>query len=146
MIKQYLILSSVFLWAGCILAISFMESWLKFRAPGITLPLGLGIGKLIFNTLNKIEWFFVAVIAICFIINLKNSFSNYDVLLALCVILLAIETLWLLPALDARAIQVIAGKKPEPSTLHWYFVGAEFIKLFSLLLFGWLFLKNLLIK
>lgn len=146
MIKQYLILSSVFLWAGCILAISFMESWLKFRAPGITLPLGLGIGKLIFNALNKIEWFFVAVIAICFIINFKNSFSSYDVLLALCVILLAMETLWLLPALDARAVQVIAGKKPEPSTLHWYFVGAEFLKLFSLLLFGWLFLKNLLIK
>ncbi|HQO86046.1 MAG TPA: hypothetical protein PKX84_00190, partial [Bacteroidia bacterium] len=44
------------LWIGFVSAISFMEAWLKFRAPGITIPLGLGIGRLVFNVLNKIEW------------------------------------------------------------------------------------------
>lgn len=40
-----------------------MEAWLKFRAPGITLPLGLGIGKLVFNALNKMGWLFLVIIA-----------------------------------------------------------------------------------
>ena len=38
-----------------VLAISFLETPLKFRAPGITLPLGLGIGRLVFRALNTVE-------------------------------------------------------------------------------------------
>jgi hypothetical protein len=33
-----------FVWLGMVLAISFLEAPLKFRAPGVTLPPGLGIG------------------------------------------------------------------------------------------------------
>ena len=33
-----------FTWLGMVLAISFLEAPLKFRAPGITVPLGLLIG------------------------------------------------------------------------------------------------------
>jgi hypothetical protein len=44
-----------FVWLGMVLAISFLETPLKFRAPGITLPLGLGIGRLVFRALNTVE-------------------------------------------------------------------------------------------
>ena len=44
-----------FVWLGMVLAISFLETPLKFRAPGITLPLGLGIGRLVFRALNTAE-------------------------------------------------------------------------------------------
>jgi len=43
-----------FLWIGFVAAISFMEAWIKFQAPGITVPLGLGIGKIVFAALNKV--------------------------------------------------------------------------------------------
>lgn len=36
-----------FIWFGMIGAISFMEAPLKFQAPGITLSLGLSVGRLI---------------------------------------------------------------------------------------------------
>ena len=42
-------------WLGMVLAISFVETPLKFRAPGITVPLGLGIGRLVFRVLNAAE-------------------------------------------------------------------------------------------
>ena len=45
----------LYLWAGVVLGISFLETPLKFKAPGITTVLGVGIGKLVFNALNKIE-------------------------------------------------------------------------------------------
>ncbi|HQW87358.1 MAG TPA: hypothetical protein PLH93_09245, partial [Flavobacteriales bacterium] len=45
-----------FVWVGFVCAISFMEAWLKFRAHGVTLPIGLGIGRLVFQALNRVEW------------------------------------------------------------------------------------------
>ena len=44
-----------FVWLGMLLAISFLETPLKFLAPGIALPLGLGIGRLVFRALNTVE-------------------------------------------------------------------------------------------
>jgi hypothetical protein len=35
-------------WLGMVLAISFLEAPLKFRAPGVTLAVGLGIDRLVF--------------------------------------------------------------------------------------------------
>jgi hypothetical protein len=60
----------VFVWVGFILAISFMEAWLKFLAPGITLELGLGIGKLIFNALNRVE---IVIISLLFLYSLNTN-------------------------------------------------------------------------
>lgn len=47
--------AALFVWLGMVLAISFLEAPLKFRAPGVTLPIGLGIGRLVFRALNTIE-------------------------------------------------------------------------------------------
>ncbi len=142
MMKQYFVLLPLLLWAGCIVAISFMESWLKFKAPGVTLPVGLGIGKLVFSALNKMEWFF-AVAAVAGFFVLKQSPERGTVLLfAAAVFLLVAQTFWLLPALDARATGVISGATLAPSNLHWYFVGAEIIKFSLLLILGYALLKQ----
>ena len=45
----------MFVWLGMVLAISFLEAPLKFRAPGVTLQIGLGIGRLVFRALNSAE-------------------------------------------------------------------------------------------
>ena len=45
----------IFTWLGMVIAISFIEAPLKFRAPGVTLPIGLGIGRLVFRALNTTE-------------------------------------------------------------------------------------------
>ena len=45
----------VFVWLGMVLAISFLEAPLKFRAPGVTVPIGPGIGRLVFRALNSFE-------------------------------------------------------------------------------------------
>jgi len=47
--------AAVFVWLGMVLAISFLEAPLKFRAPGVTIQLGLGIGRLVFRALNICE-------------------------------------------------------------------------------------------
>lgn len=125
-----------------ICAISFMESWLKFRAPGLTMPVGLSIGKIIFNVLNKVEWAFAIVIVTSSLFNRSMQTSSDEIWVLSIVDILILQTVWLLPALNNRATQIISGKTLLSSSLHWYFVIAEFVKLVLLFLFGINFLSS----
>lgn len=145
MLKQFIMLTPVLLWCGCIIAISFMESWLKFRAAGVTVPIGLSIGKLVFGALNKMEWVFAAIILAGCIFNRQQVDTTIILLLAIAVGLLVIQTSWLLPALDARANAVISGKTIAASSLHWYFIAAEVIKLGSLFVLAFQMFKTFVV-
>lgn len=69
-LARYVELFVPMLWLGMVLAISFLEAPLKFRAPGITIPLGLGIGRLVFRALNTVEVVLaVALIVACLILS-----------------------------------------------------------------------------
>ena len=127
-VRQPATLACLFIWIGLVCGISFLEAWLKFRAPGITVPLGLGIGRLVFNALNKVEWV-LAIIVIANAIRHNYSFlSARNAFLLIAVIVLALQTLWLLPTLDARAQLVITNQPLPPSNLHYAFIGAEVLK------------------
>lgn len=127
---------AVFLWIGFVCAISFMEAWLKFRAPGITLPLGLGIGRLVFNALNKVEW--VLAISLCVALFLSGGpvFKASSLAFLLPLVLLILQTVWLLPVLDARAALQMDGVPLPSSRLHLCYVGMEVAKVLSLFVFG----------
>ena len=55
---------SVFLWIGFVGAISFSGGVVKVPGTGVTLPLGLGIGSLVFGALNKVEWVLAILMAV----------------------------------------------------------------------------------
>lgn len=134
--KYNLAIATVFIWIGFVSAISFMEAWLKFQAPGITLPLGLGIGRLVFNALNKVEIVLsIIIIASMMLVGLK-TFKWYYLFFLIPFTILVIQSLWLLPALDARAELHIQGASVPSSNLHFYYVAMEFVKVGSLLVFG----------
>ncbi len=143
MTGTFIIIICSFLWAGFICAISFMESWLKFRAAGITMPVGLSIGNLVFTALNKVEWAFTIIIAISLLLISSEITSLDNMWFFIIVIILITETVWLLPALNKRAKSIIAGKTLPRSRLHWYFVIGELVKLLLLILFGVSFLSSM---
>jgi hypothetical protein len=130
-----------FIWFGMIGAISFMEAPLKFQAPGITLPLGLSVGRLIFFALNKIE----IVLAVIFLLSLFGTryLGRAAIVTFGCIVLiLATETMWLLPALDVRAEQVISGTADPFSSLHLFYIAFDAAKLILLFVLGTLILKQ----
>ncbi|MBD98991.1 MAG: hypothetical protein CMO34_04035 [Verrucomicrobia bacterium] len=135
-VKYPISVIATFLWVGFICAISFMEAWLKFRADGITLSLGLGIGRLVFSALNKVEWVLAIAILLNQFFDLKSISVKKLIPFFIPFVLLITQTFWLLPALDYRAELIIQGQILPPSNLHFYYVGMEVVKVISLFLFG----------
>jgi uncharacterized membrane protein (DUF485 family) len=127
---------ATFLWIGFVGAISFMEAWMKFRAPGITVPLGLGIGRLVFNALNKVEIVLAITILAALLISNTNLLSFQNLFLAIPVAILLVQSWYMLPELDARAQMHINGWVVPPSNLHFQYVAIEFVKVFSLIVYG----------
>lgn len=134
--KLQLAIISTFLWIGFVCAISFMEAWLKFRAPGVTLPIGLGIGRLVFGALNIVEWIFALIIISNLFYAKTKLLTTQNTLYIIALLMLMMETIWALPALDARAELYIQGQDVPSSKLHFYYVGMEIIKVACLTVFG----------
>ncbi|SHJ42231.1 hypothetical protein [Aquimarina spongiae] len=137
--KKYLNINIAvtFIWIGFVCAISFMEAWLKFQADGVTTPIGLSIGKLVFTALNKVE-IGLAVVLVFTIFRLKSGlripFVSPYIILPFTILLL--QTLWLLPVLDQRAEQIISGVGVSDSSIHLWYVLLEIGKTASLFIYG----------
>src|SRR5690349_5135964 len=108
MVRKLIQVAIPFIWFGVVIAISFVEAPLKFQAPGITIPLGLGIGRLVFFAVNKIE-ILLGTIFLISIFSGRGIGRKALILFSAVALILLFETAWLLPALDARAEEVIQG-------------------------------------
>lgn len=141
-IEHPIALMAIFIWIGFVGAISFMESWVKFKAPNVDLSVGLGIGRLVFKSLNYVEWGLALIIITSFFLSSASLFSLIYIPFFVALVVVAIQSIWMLPALDRRATKVISGEKLNKSFLHFYYVGGEFIKITSLVYFGIILLKT----
>lgn len=128
----------IFLWLGIVLAISFIEAPLKFRAPGVTLPIGLGIGRLVFRAVNGVE----VVLALVIGVALAATGAGPAVLIAFTVaaVALAAQLLAVRPALTKRSDAVLAAG-PDAESLprsraHVGYVGLELVKVIALITAG----------
>lgn len=135
-VEQPVALVCLFIWIGFVTAISFLEAWLKFRAPGVTLAIGLGIGRLVFRALNKVEWVLALMIMGSALWYRNRGAFWPDVFFFLALFVLIIQTIWLLPIMNKRAALLINGMRVERSNMHVYFVAGELIKVVSLCLAG----------
>lgn len=124
-----------FVWFGLLGGISFMETPLKFQAPNITLPLGLGIGRIVFQTLNKIEIVLLILMLMTFVkAKPKVKYAHFS--LSVIAFLLFSQTVWLLPILDARAADIIAGNAVPDSNAHLVYIVFDAIKFVLLFVLG----------
>jgi len=116
------------LWVGMLLALSFIEAPLKFLAPGITTPLGLGIGRLVFTALAIIGWGMLVVLTALAVLRPRVMRADWAVLGALWVVL-AVQSLVIRPPLNARSDIIIAGGDPGESWLHYAYIASDVILL-----------------
>jgi len=134
-IKYPLVFALLCFWFGIVLSISFLETPFKFFVPGITLPVALGLGKIMFGISTSIQLGIVLIIILNLILYKEKLSRPVMIITALLAIILLLEKFWMLPVLDARADALIAGKPMPPTLLHDYFIYAESIKV-ALILAG----------
>ncbi|PJK20948.1 hypothetical protein [Mycolicibacterium goodii] len=134
----------IFCWIGMVLAISFLEAPLKFRAPGVTLPIGLGIGRLVFRALNVVEVVFAAVILVTLVGDPPQT--AVLVAVAVAVVALAAQLVAVRPRLTRRSDAVLAAgpdaQNLPRSNAHYAYVALEVVKLAGLLTGGILLLAG----
>jgi hypothetical protein len=130
----------VFVWLGMVAAISFIETPLKFRAPGVTLQIGLGIGRLVFRALNGCELLLAAVLGVAFVV--EPPTAGEVVAAAVAVAMLLAQMLLVRPRLTRRSDAVLAGGEGPRSRAHWAYVGLELVKVAGLLIAGVLVLSS----
>ncbi len=111
-------------WIGLIIGLSFMETPLKFLAPGITTPLGLGIGRLVFIALSVAGWIILIILTLIGQAGPRESKRGWLLIGAMWVVMV-IESFVIRPVLAARSDVIIAGGDPGESWLHYGYIVAE---------------------
>lgn len=130
-VAQHLMWFLPMLWLGMVLAISFLETPLKFRAPGVTTALGLGIGRIVFRALNTVESV-LAVLLLAAAVVLGPP-GGVWVWLGLAVGILLVQVAAVRPPLSRRSDRVLAGEELPRSTAHYWYIGLEVAKVVVLI-------------
>ncbi|MCV7067466.1 hypothetical protein H7H51_20435 [Mycolicibacterium farcinogenes] len=133
-----------FCWLGMVLAISFIEAPLKFRAPGVTLQIGLGIGRLVFRALNTVESVFAVAIIVALAVH-RPSVAAITAF-AVAIVALGLQLITVRPKLTQRSDAVLAvapgHEAAGRSRVHYVHVAFELIKVIALLAGGILLLAG----
>jgi len=123
-----------FAWAGMVLGISFLETPVKFTTPSVTLPIGLDVGRHVFGMFNKVE--IGAALLVCGLMILARAERTMWLPLAAVALVVALQTVWLLPFLDARVTLILAGQTLPPAPHHIIYIVLEVLKLVCLIAAG----------
>ena len=129
-----------FVWLGMVLAISFLEAPLKFRAPNVTLQIGLGIGRVVFRALNTVEVAFALVILAIVLAGPTPARTTGAFCVAFAA--LAVQLIAVRPRLTRRSDRVLAGHDAPRSRGHYVYVGLEAVKALALVVAGILLLAG----
>ena len=124
--------AAALVWFGMVLAISFIEAPLKFRAPGVTTGIGLGIGRIIFLALNIAETILAVAVGAALLVEGTARPGTFWLIAAIAVLVLQLAVIR--PVLRRRTRRVLAGEDSgRRSQTHLVYIAAEAVKLACLM-------------
>jgi hypothetical protein len=128
----------IFVWLGMVVAISFIEAPLKFRAPGVSLAIGLGIGRLVFRALNAVEVALAAALLIATAADVPSL--GVAAAVGVVVVTLAVQLAVVRPRLTRRSDAVLVGAvsagsggSSRRSHAHYGYIALEVVKVVALI-------------
>ncbi|HLI47947.1 MAG TPA: DUF4149 domain-containing protein [Chthonomonas sp.] len=124
-------------WAGMLVGVSFLATLAKFQAPSLTMPVALDVGRATFHLFNRVEW--GCALALWMLVLFSRKRLRFRLPLVLLLLgLLALQTFWLLPGMDAR-IELLFRGQPLPSQgldLHQIYFYSDILKVILLFWLG----------
>lgn len=128
-------------WLGLLCGVSFLATPVKFQAPSLDLPTALEVGRVTFALLARVEWLMVILLAGSLAL---GSLTRPRLILATGLLfIVALQSLWLLPVLDARIEAIVASNPTAPTYHHMLYAVTEVAKAVLLGVLGGLALAGL---
>ncbi len=121
-------------WAGLVLGGSLIAAPAKFQMQSLTLPVALDVGRAQFLWVGIGEGSLGAAFLLA---QFLWGGVNWK-LAAVPVLLLLVQRFIVMPPLDARTPQIIAGEGLGESHLHLVFIALEIVKVIILLSIAWI--------
>lgn len=119
------------LWAGLVIGCTFIATPIKFRAPDLSLPVALEVGRLTFHAIGIAELLCAAAVLVVLV---WRRLINWLSLWA--VVILAVEWIFVMPDLDRQTVALIHGGTPAGSPLHVVFAALDLAKVVLLVIVG----------
>lgn len=123
-----------FAWFGMTAGISLLEAPVKFTAPLITRPVALDVGRVVFAALNKAE--LAALVLTLVLVRASGLAHRLWAPVSALVLILIVQSVWLLPELSQRSLAITQGIDPGDSQAHLLYAVFELCKLALLLVIG----------
>lgn len=118
-------------WLGLLIGLAFIETPLKFLAPGVTVEIALGIGRLVLTTADIIG---VVMLVLITALSVRPRLGRaiWITLAALWAVLI-VQVAIIRPMLNARTDLVLAGAEAGESQLHTFYIAADVLLLLGLI-------------
>lgn len=134
MMTIHLLSIGALLWAGMIIGISFLESWVKFKTPTISRLVGLEVGRTVFNYFHQVQIVLLFLFIVLYVLRESSLLDN--VLFGTLISVLILQVFWVFPILCQRVDDLAKGKKLPHSYAHAVYGIGELVKFFVLLALG----------
>ena len=122
--------TATLIWLGFVIAISFVETPIRFQIDSLEQADVLRIGHRLFHALNYVEIGLAIIVAIGMISIRHPRLCNGVAVVV--ILILIIQTVLLFGILDQRTLAKIAGEVLPDSPWHRIYLGLELAKVTSL--------------
>lgn len=122
------------LWAGMVLGISFLESWVKFKTPTLGKLVGLEVGRTVFRSFQQVQIVFLILIITLYVLHAHTVLDS--VLFGALISVTILQIFWVFPILCQRIDDLATDKKLPHSYDHTVYGIGEIIKFIVLLVIG----------
>jgi hypothetical protein len=129
-VNQYLSVA-IAVYGGMVIGVSLIAAPAKFLANGLALPVALEVGVQTFRVFSALELLIAPplILGLFFLVNTRAARGFAGLLL----LLIALEQLWLMPALTQRVVLIQHGVASQPTLHHACFIASEICKIGLLL-------------
>lgn len=121
-------------WFGLLGALGFVETPLKFLAPGITLEIALGIGRLVLTAADIFGAVFLVAMTILSLPRPRVGRGTWWTLAGLWASVI-VQLAVIRPMLNARTDIVLSGREAGESQLHTVYIAIDLIMLALLVVY-----------
>lgn len=121
------------LWMGIVIALAFIETPLKFLAPGMTLDVALGLGRIVLTAENIASGILLLVLTMAAFLGRHRPVKVQTAFLITLWVVVIVQIAVVRPLLNARSDIRVAGGDPGESPLHLIYILTDLVLIAMLL-------------